>query len=568
LPATPGAEPVTIAPETLSAHRDSQPARLRRALRGDLDNIVIKALQKDEARRYATAAELGDDIGRFLEGLPVHAQPDRRMYRMAKFVRRHRVATAALGAAVVALVTGTGLALWQAERARTERDRARLEAAKANEVSAFLRSLFDGADPRRTQGRKLSAEELLDSGAQRVDTELAGQPEVQAAMLAHLGSIYYQLSLHRKAVPLLERSLALREQSLSPTHSDVAQSVYLLGRSRSALGEYAAAQPLLERAVSLWELHPQGHDADLALALSQLGMNHWRQGHLEPARALLARAVALSETGDPRRLRGQLTNLATIDIGLDDLERAHGSFERALKINDAVGDGDAGVTVTLYNLGNLLYDQEDYAQARALIERALAADEKVYGNDAQGVVYGVGEMGYVYFLLGDHARGRVFIERSIATGERLLGPDHRELAPPLTYLGRLHLAEGRPREALALFERVLRQREARLGPDHVEVSESLIDIAAAQLALRGPAAAEPFLRRALEIQRAAARPGHRVLVPTLTALGRVLLQQGHATEARPLLEEAVTIARAKLAPVHSKRRAAESALRDATVASR
>ena len=137
---------------------------LRRALRGDLDNIVLKAMQKEPARRYATAAELADDVGRYLDGRPVHAQPDRRAYRAAKFVRRHRLAVTAAAAAVVALTAGLAVALWQARVARAERELAQRRFSEARRLIHTV--IFDiqpklGAVPGATALRKTLIDETL-----------------------------------------------------------------------------------------------------------------------------------------------------------------------------------------------------------------------------------------------------------------------------------------------------------------------------------------------------------------------------------------------------------------------
>ena len=184
---------------------------LRRQLRGDLDNIVLKALRKSPPERYATAADLAEDVERYLGGFPVRARPNRQTYRAAKFVRRHRIGVVATAAAAIALVAGLALIVSQVRVARAERDRARVEAVKAQQVSQFLRSLFESSYPRRAQGEPLTARDLLDTGAARVDRELATQPEALASMLALLGSVYSELGLYSEAMSLLEKSLQVRE---------------------------------------------------------------------------------------------------------------------------------------------------------------------------------------------------------------------------------------------------------------------------------------------------------------------------------------------------------------------
>jgi serine/threonine-protein kinase len=462
------------------------------------------------------------------------------------------------------LVGGLSLAVWQMRVARSERDHARLESARAQQVAAFLRSLFESSYPRRARGEKLTAQDLLDAGAARVNRELARQPDLQASMLALLGSVYLEMGFRDKAEPLLSRSLALREKLPGPEHDDVAESLLFLSHFKSGLGDYATAAELAKRAIRIREQTP-GREAALAEALSQLGGILRNLGRLEEARDLLQRAVAIEEKSGGTNLYKWLTNLAAVEVDLDNFDSARKLAERALEIGiRSEGKVDVQVDVTMMNLASMATAQEDYPRALSLFERALAIDERAFGKENSGNVYTLGEMGELYLAMGDFRRAREALDRAIELGKRGLPPDHLAFAAPMTYLGRLLLAEGKPREALSFLERGLALREKAFpGQDHEAIAESLTDIALARKQLEGPAVAEPMLRKALAIRRHVLVAGHRSLVPTLTALGGVLMDLGREAEARPLLAEAVEIARAKLPERHSQRREAEEALRAA-----
>ena len=522
------------------------------SLHRDLDAIVLTALRKEPERRYSSAEQLSEDIRRYLEGLPVKATPDSFGYRAGKFVRRHKAGVAAWVLIAASLVGGLGLAL-EGMRA------ARQQAARSQQVSEFLRSLFESSYPRRARGEKLTAQDLLDAGAARVDQELAQQPDLQASMLALLGSVYLELHVMDKAESLLARSLAIREKTLGKEGAEVAESLYWLGRLKDAKGDYKAAVALTERAVRIREA--AGESPALAEALSQLGVTLKVLGKPEEGRPLLQRAVAIEEKSGGGNLYKWLSNLAGIEMDLGNDDAARRLLERALDIG-VRSEGKIGmqVDVTMLNLAGVLRAQEDYARALPLFERALAIDEKAYEKADGAVGYTLGEMGDLYLGMGDYGRAREYLDRSIETCEQALGPDHLGLAAPLTYSGRLRLAEGKPGESLPLFERALALRRKALPEDHDEIAETLTDIANAKAALEGPAVAEPILRRALEMRRRVLAPGHRSFLPTLMALSRVLRDQARTAEAQPLLEEAVAIARAKLPENHSQRQEAEAAL--------
>ena len=269
------------------------PGRLRRTLHGDLDTIVAKALKKNAPERYASVTALADDLRRSLRHEPISARPDTLRYRTARFVRRH-VRGVATTAAVVLLLGG--LTAFYTTRLATERDRARLEADKAAKVSELLTGLLTGADPyatRETRGEP-TVRGLLDAGAERVQKELVGQPELQAEMLTVLGRIYRRLGVYDKAQPLLEQALAIGRPVFGPEHVRLAQSLNDLGVLLTEKGDYAAAGRNLEQALAMrrkllgrstrtspsrsWSSPASTRIRDSTRAPSRFSVKRWRSG--------------------------------------------------------------------------------------------------------------------------------------------------------------------------------------------------------------------------------------------------------------------------------------------------
>ena len=550
-------------PSATGAGADGRVPYPRGRLKGDLDAIVLKAMAKEPAHRYSSAQELSDDVARHLAGRPVLARGLSFGYLAARLARRHRAAFGAAAISLLALVAAFGISLRQTQVATSERNRAQAEAAKAAQVAAFLRNLFASGAPTFTKGQKPTVEDVLEAGVTRVEKELAGQPGVQAALLATLGLVYTDRGLPARANPLLERSLALREGLAIRDEADVAESLWALGMSKRASADYEAAQRHLERALRIREEVLGADHPLLAEVLSEIGNVHFYRGRYQEGRAALERAVAIEERSGGRKLVYWLGNLSNLDMALDDQESARKHLEGALAA--AIRD-DGRLTVradaAVINLGSLLRQQEDFAGARQLFERALASCEESYGPDYTGALYTRAELGELHLAMGDHGRARDYLGRAIRGTERTLGADHPALADPLTYYGRLLLAEGKPREALVPLERALRVREKALGSQlHNEVATNLVELALARARLDEIEAAEATLRQALEIQREVLVAGHRSLVPTLSALGELRAARHDPAAARTLLEEAVGIAQAKLPARHSKRLGAEAALR-------
>jgi len=248
---------------------EQAPALLRhfwsgdRKLDPDLETIVGKALDKDVDRRYASAAALAEDIERYLTLQPILARPPSAVYQLRKFTRRHRAAVIAGAAAVLALVGGATVAGVEAVRAtRAERQAivalaaAERDARTAAEVSDFMVRAFELNDPSESRGNTITVREMLDSASRRIETELSGEPLVQARLMLTMAKVYRGLGLHESASMLARSSHAVRERELGGDDPDTADAMTALGTSLAREGKGSSeAEPLLRQAIAIYELH-------------------------------------------------------------------------------------------------------------------------------------------------------------------------------------------------------------------------------------------------------------------------------------------------------------------------
>ena len=218
-----------------AANRHTEPARLAGSLRGDLDWITMKALEKDRARRYGSASEMAADIRRHLGHLPVLAGPPSAVYRSRKFIRRHRLGVASAAMAVVFLLALATVTAVQSRRIARERDRANVEAIRANQEAAvarqvadFLVGLFNISNPSESRGATLTAREILDKGSRDLETRLAGQLEVQARLQATIGVVYTSLGLYEDAAANLERAAATQRTLLGDAAAETLKTTHTL----------------------------------------------------------------------------------------------------------------------------------------------------------------------------------------------------------------------------------------------------------------------------------------------------------------------------------------------------
>jgi eukaryotic-like serine/threonine-protein kinase len=479
------------------------PGASKRRLRGDLDRIVATAVAKAPERRYHSVSALADDLRRFRRGLPIAARGDSLWYRTTTFVRRNRAAVAAATAVVLAIGAIVGFYSW---RLAGERDRARQEAATANEAVTFLTGLFTGADPVRPTGTPVTARELLDRGAARVRTDLAAQPELQARMMSVVGNIYNSLALRDEAIPLLEQSLTLRRRQLGGRHLEVAKGAQQLAQALHNAGR-PGTQALYEEALAIHESLPGPPSDDMTAALNGLGLVHRRAGRLDEAKAFLERAVQHRERvlgPDAALLGATLNNLGLVYNTRGDTAQARATLERALAIHQKHhGTNHPLVAVTLSNLADVIRVQGDLEGARVRHEQALAVVLNVYGPDHLTTATSIGAYGELLLDMKRYDDAAAQFGRALAIYERSVGMSHPTAVYPVENLGHVYKARGDRGAALRQYERSLALTEAAYGPVHPDVAESHLNIGLLVLDMRGCAAALPRLRRGIEVAAAA-----------------------------------------------------------------
>ena len=252
--------------KTIAAARSVDPEHLKKELSGDLQWIVLKAMDKDRTRRYETTNGLAMDLQRHLNDEPVVARPPTAGYRFQKFYTRNKAGVVAAGAAAAALVVGIVLATTGLLRAQRAERVAQQEAEASAQVSDFLVGLFEVSDPGEALGNTVTAREILDRGAERIREDLADQPAIQARMQATIGRVYGQLGLYDVARSLHQRALDTRKSVFGEEHADVAESMFELGMIAYRQSQYVEAESLFVASRQIRE-HTLGAD-HLAVAES------------------------------------------------------------------------------------------------------------------------------------------------------------------------------------------------------------------------------------------------------------------------------------------------------------
>jgi serine/threonine-protein kinase len=527
------------------------PPERRRALRGDLDTICLKALRKEPERRYASAEQLAEDLQRHLAGRPVAARPDTVGYRTRKFVQRHRtgVATAVGVVLLIAAVVG-----FYTARLAQERDRARLEAATATQVSDFLQGLFAVADPSESGGDDVTARALLDQGAERIERELADQPAVQARMMQVMGEVYQSLGAFDAAAPLLERALTLRRDMLDTPPLDVADNLNSLAVLRQETGQYATADSLFRAALAIQEAQ-LGPDAPVVAAtLHNWGTLLHVQAQYDRADALFQRALAIRTAqfgaADPRTA-STLNEIASLRFDQDDMDAAETLYRQTLNVRRAHHDGDhPDVAASLNNLAMVLRHRGAFDEAEALYTEALAMRERLYDGPHPDIAHTLNHLARLHYNRGDHEAAEPIARRALAMRIDLFGEEHVEVTASMGSLAGILGGLGRHDEQAAYYRRALEIVQTTLGPEHPYAAGFTHSLAAALHAAGDRTDAERYYRQSLTLHRTLFPDGHANTAYPLIRLGALLTETDRAAEAEPLLREAVALRTGALGADH------------------
>jgi serine/threonine protein kinase/Tfp pilus assembly protein PilF len=490
--------------EIIAQHRQTDASALRRELRGDLDWIVMKAMEKDRNRRYETASELATDLRRHLDHEPVAARPPSTRYRVAKFVRRNRTAVAAVSVIAASLVVGSGAAMVGMVRAtRAEAQTAR-EAEATKQVSDFLVGLFEVSNPSEARGNTVTAREILDVGAERIAAELTDQPVVQARLLSTIGTVYRQMGLLDRAQPLLQQALALQEAELGSDHADVGATLYQLAILSRVQGNLTEAEPLARRALSVTERALGPSDPAVALSASNLAAIYMSQERFSDAEPLFRRAAAIYESdpnSDPARVASSGSNLGTLYLRWGRLDEAESHLERALEIRERVLEPDhPDLAANLLNLGALYWTRGRYADAESVYQRARAIFEKTLEPEHPRMAAILNNLGETYWALERYDEAEPLLVQALAIKEKIYEPGHTSIATTVNALANLHRDQRRFSQAEAAYRRALAIREIAMGPTAIAVAVTLEDYATMLRAAGRPHDAAPLEERAAAIR--------------------------------------------------------------------
>jgi tetratricopeptide (TPR) repeat protein len=546
------------------------------ALRGEIETIALKALEKDRTRRYQSASALAEDLRRFLTGEAITARPPSIVYQVRIFARRNKSVVVAGATAFLILVAGLIVSLWEAYRATRAGQLAeqRLvmalrQTAIAETTNEFLQNMLGASDPYAegpdaARARELKVVDVLAAASETVDGAFAEEPLVEAAARATLGRTYQNLGLLNEARPHLERALQLRRDSLGDDHTDTLAVAAHLAELLRDQGDLAGSESLWRH---VWESrhHDLGAEhPDTLYAKNFLGVTLVFQGRDSEANTLLTEALASYRRvlGDdaPHTLYA-MNNVAFLRRVQGRFAESEELFEEAYEgLRRAFGEEHAGTCSMLANLGATVAMRGRLIEADTILRQALETKLRVNGEEHPDTLKVMYLLGQVACQRGRYTEAESLLRRTLEGKRRVQGEGHTDTLNTKAALARVLHQQGEFAEAESLFRGAIRSQTQVLGACHRDTLASKSGLGALLLTLARYAESGATLQEVLQGQRRALGEEHPGTLATECSLGRLRVAQGRFSDAERILRTTAEAEKQVLGAEHPQTLSTLSAL--------
>jgi tetratricopeptide (TPR) repeat protein len=540
----------------IAKHRRTEPSSLHRLLRGDLDWIVMKCLEKDRQRRYDTANALAGDLEHHLKHEPVTAAAPSAVYKTVKLVARHKAAFASAAALLLLLVAGVVVSSWQAVRARRAEKHALTEAIKSQHVSQFLQQMLRGVRPSVALGRDtVLLGEILSNTVERVGKELKNEPEVEAELRNTIGEVYWALDQGAEAERMHQQALALRRGLYGNVNLEVAQSLHDLTAALWNQGKFPQAEAAEREALAIRQELLGPEHALVADSLNDLGtVLRERAKHAE-AESLLRQAMEMRRKllgNESLELAESIMGLSSELFSVGRLEEAERLDREALPIYEKVqGEESPDIATLLSDLADVLQNAGKFEESDGMGRKALAMRQKLLPPDHLLIGVSLNNIALGLHLQGKLPEAEDLYRHCLSSFSRRFGTNDLRVATLLNNLGAVLRDEGRLAEGEDLIRQALAIRRNLLKDDeNLPVAGSLYHLGLALHRKGELTEAEALHRRALTIRRKLLSEPAKFVAASLDALGAVLRDQGRLEESESMHRSALVMRKKLLGDLH------------------
>jgi serine/threonine protein kinase/Tfp pilus assembly protein PilF len=553
--------PTYVAAKAICEDEPTRLESINRELRGDIATIVGKALEKDKSRRYPTAAELAGDVKRYLDYQPITARPPSAWYRLAKFVRRNKVAVGAATLVFIALTVGVigatvGLMGEARQRAiaQAEAKNAKDEAAKLEAVNSFLADMLTAADPDRMLGERVTVLQALEVAIEKLrEGSLRQQPLVAASIQTAIGSALGSLGRFKESEAMLREALSTTERLLPANHRDVARSAEQLGHTLWMQSKSDEAEALQRRVLEIARTATPRDDRDIGQSLVNLGSTLHERGKYPEAESVLREGLALYRRSLPAEeaaIAHCLNNLGLLFKDSGKHVEAERALREALDLRQKIlPAGHRLIATSANNLAQVLQEQARFEDAEKLFRLALEVHRQVLPQGHPRIGASLNNLAVVLQAQKRFAESEPLYQEALEILTESFGADHLNTATCKSCLAWLLRERGVTDRAEVLYREVLATYRAKLPANHPLIAVGLNSVAGILSESGRDAEAFELYHEALSIRRKAFPNGHGTIATTLNNIAGIHLRRADLPAAEPLLSEALEMARIKI-PTH------------------
>jgi tetratricopeptide (TPR) repeat protein len=553
-----GSAVVTVAHEALLWHWP----RVKDWLAQNRENLRIRGRIAAAAERWQAESKPADLLlphgkplleAELLLEQGIHLRDDELAFiqsSIARERRAQRVRTISVASIAILAVLAIGFA-FVADQQRT---RAQIEAETAKETTNFMVGLFNVVDPSENRGNQITAKEILDKGAKRIDQELSAQPAIQATLMETIGAVYTSLSLYDQAIPLLRSALDKRRTLHGEEHVEVARSLDRLCEALKLKAEYEPAKQMCSDALSVRRELLGSEDVDTGRSMYELADLLSRMEDFQKAEPLFRESLLVRQKLFGARNAEVAQSLEGLALNLYDQGNymdAEKLLREAVAMRRQLYDGPhPDLAEAINNLGFVIDETGNSKEAEQLFREALAMKRVVFGNDHHEIATSLNNVAYALYEQRKYDEAQIFYESALEMQRKLLTPDHPDVAMTLNNLAFVVHDKGDLKNAIELSKSSLDTYKRTLGSENPSVARAMNNLAIWMVEIGDLESAEKLLREALELRRKTLGPEHADVASTMTLLASVMVETGRYAEARDLSADAEKLYLKALGPKH------------------
>ncbi len=546
-------EQVPEKPSTIISHTNSLVAvkvperslvtlkTIQKILKGDLDNIILKSLQKKPERRYQSVEQFSDDIKRYLNHYPVKAQPEKFSYRAKKYIRRHQAGVVFAGVLLSSLLIFIVILSIKNSAILQQKKMAELEAARANEIADFMVDIFSSSDPNENAGKEKTSLEMLQEGKSKINQ--VKDPQLKAKLLETLALVYQKLGQYPQARKLINEAIDIRKKQVITSDTVWARSYYRLGEIDFEIGNFDRAIKTFKKSLAYYKSSGLDDEYEKNSPNIILAAIYSYQGKYLQAVELDKNNLRIALTKyspNSVEIGEAYTNLGAEFRHLSLFERSEKFLRLGLQSRlQARGEISLDTAHSYNQLASTLDYQEKYQQALEMALNGLSIRQKIYKNGHVEIAASLGNVAKMYTRLKKLDKAIRYKLEAVNMLKKVVGIKHYYVVGSLSSLGLMYLDNHQFTLSEAAFNESIDISQSMDDSDSPRIAYPLTGMGKLMLKTNQLERALTYLRQAFAIRTEKLPPGHRLTVTTAAFLGEAYLRKGDKTQARQYLEQAL-----------------------------